>query len=119
MANARVELARMKMSNAAAATRRRLKSNNIESMLVRHGAGVGTAIALGVMKRNEVPDAMGAGPEADDKGFPWKPLVGTGALIAAAMTKGHVSAAFEGVAIGANAVYANRATVDGTLIAGV
>src|SRR5688500_3957858 len=82
MANARIELARMRASNAAAATRRRLKSNNVESMLVRHGAGVATAITLGVMQRNEVPNAMGAGPDPDDKGFPWKPLVGTGALIA-------------------------------------
>jgi hypothetical protein len=118
MANARIQLAKLKASQAASATRRRLKSNNLENMLVRQAAGVATGVTLGVMQRNGVANALGAGPDADDKGFPWKPLIGGVALVGAAMTKGAVSAAFEGVSIGANAVYANRATVDGTLIAG-
>lgn len=114
--NAKTKLAKIQVQQAAAATRRRLKSNNLTNMIVRQGAGIATGVAIAVMNRNDVPPGMGA--DKDSKGWPWKPLLGTVALVGAALTKGSVSAAFEGAAIAANAIYAERAVTQGELVAG-
>jgi type 1 fimbria pilin len=117
MASSKTALAKLKFQQTAAATRRRLKSNNLTNMIVRQGAGVATGVAIAVMNRNDVPAGMG-GDGKGDKGVPWKPLLGGVALVGAALTKGSVSAAFEGVAIAANAIYAERAVTQGELVAG-
>lgn len=116
MASSKTQLARMKVANAAAATRRRLKSNNLTNMIVRQGAGVAMGVAIGVMNRNDVP--VGMGGDKTDPGVPWKPLLGGVMLLGAAFTKGSVSAAFEGAAIAANAIYTERAVTKGELVAG-
>lgn len=116
MASSKTQLAKIKFQQTAAAGRRRLKASNLTNMIVRQGAGVATGVAIAVMNRNDVPPGMGA--SKDDKGIPWKPLLGGIALVGAALTKGAVSAAFEGVAIASNAIYAERAVTQGELVAG-
>ncbi len=118
MASKHSAILKLKASQAAAATRRRLKASNMEHMLIRQGAGLVAAAAIGVMNRNDVGPAFGVGPDKDDLGIPWKPLAGSVALIAAALTKGSVSAAFEGIALSSNAIYTERAISNKTLIAG-
>jgi hypothetical protein len=116
--NARVALAKAKASQAHSAMRRRIKANNMEAMVIRQGAGIATAITLGVLNRNDVAPGLGAGADDKDGKFPWKPLLGTVALVGAALTKGSVSAGFEGMAIAANAIYTERAVSTGSLVAG-
>jgi hypothetical protein len=116
MANARVTLAKMKAGQAATAFRRRVKATQMEHKLIRQGSGILTGAVLGTMQLNGV--APGLGTDADSKGIPWKPLMGTIAFIGSAFTKGAVSAALEGVSIGANAVYTARAIETKSLVAG-
>jgi len=117
MASKTTALIKMKAANVAAAARRRAKDAKLEHMLVRQGAGIATAITIGVMNRNDVAPVIGK--DDDSEGFPWKPILGGVALVGAALTKGAISAGLEGVAISSNAIYTERAITQKTLIAGV
>lgn len=113
--SAKTQLARIKATQLASAARRRLKSERVTHLIIRQGAGVVTGVVMGAMK--DVPSGLGA--DATSAGVPWKPLVGTVALVGAALTRGAVSAALEGVAISANAIYAERAVATGQMVAGI
>lgn len=117
MSSAKTQLARIKATQLASAARRRMKGDRVMHLIVRQGAGVVTGVVLGAMK--DVPVSLGADASTGDRGIPWKPLVGSVALVGAALTKGSVSAALEGVSIAANAIYAERAVATGSTVAGI
>jgi len=88
----------------------RVRQQRLEGALVRHGANIATAAAIGTMNRYGVPATVG--------GFPWKIGAGALALLGEATTGGAVQSALSGIASGMLAVYVERSITGGTLVAG-
>jgi imidazole glycerol phosphate synthase subunit HisF len=120
MANRHVALAKMKATQAAGAMRRRVQATQMEHKLIRQGAGLLTGAVLGSMQLKGIENGFNRNEkDPESQGIPWKPLVGTIAFIGSAFTKGTVSAALEGISIGANAVYTARAIETKSIVAGI
>lgn len=110
MANAALALARREHADRLSAMRRNVKTQALKQGAIRHGTGLMTGAAYGVLAMKGVRNDIG--------GFPWKLGVYGVALIGEAALKGSASAACSGVGIATNAVYTYNAIRSKTLIAG-
>ncbi len=109
--NSALELLKREHAEKIRAANRRAKEQHFSNTLVRKGAGMAAATAIGTLNRFDVPVTVGSW-------FPWKLAVSAVALTVEALTKGKVQAAAAGVTETVNAIYLERSISENTLIVG-
>jgi len=108
--NAALELLKKDHANRLAAVNRKTKSDRMEAMFYRKGAGMLTAATYGTLNRLDVSVSVGW--------FPWKLAVTALALGVEATTGGKVQAAAAGIGEATNAIYIKDSITENTLIVG-
>ena len=110
MASSALESLRRDNAAKLSAATRRYKTQKLEAMFYRKGAGLLTAATFGTLNRLDVSVSVGW--------FPWKLAVSGLALAVEASTGGKLQAAAAGVNEATTAIYVERSISENTLIVG-